>query len=347
MSITKKETTFTNRLSGDLGSKALFTKFHVRAFVTVRYISQYIVFKILNVRVFKIKTPTQLYYIKHKYTQLHTHDPTPSHYPPATMSTSTIQIAPLPIVNASAGARASSRGTRVKECVHCHAWCGNASKSCKSCKHPFPPKSTTGRKTRQGKSYKRCVKCGTEAGSNNQRACKNAACGHVFSSGAAAPVKTSVASKKRRHVAKTGARKKHKTNGKALKPIGQALDEVDQFLEMLQSFNSDPSPYVEKDIAQEQQALLDGAADSDKLPELPWDPVPEVSTSAAAPNPQCDDLEPFDSILNQTLTERADAEVEEWERQLMDELNADWLDQQTAALPVASPLVMASPPITV
>ena len=269
------------------------------------------------------------------------------------MLSSAIQIVSLPIVNASSDARASSSGTRVKECAHCHAWCGNASKSCKSCKHPFPPTTTSVRKTRQGRSYKRCVKCGTEAGSNNQSACKNAACGHVFSSGAAVPVKTSVTSKKRRHVTKTGARKKHKPNGQALKPIGQALDEVDQFLEMLESFNSKPSPYVEKDIAQEQQALLDGAADSDKLPEFPWEAVPEVSTSVAAPYPQCDDLEPFDTILNQALTERADAEVEEWERQLMDELNAEWLDQQTSALPVASafvmasPLVIASPPITV
>ena len=246
----------------------------------------------------------------------------------------------LPIVNDSKGACASSRGTRVKECVHCHTWCGNASKSCKSCKHPFPHKTTGGHDTRQGKSHKVCGKCGTEAPGNNTRVCKNAACGHKFPRAAVAATSLVVASsKKRRHVSKSGARKKRKPNAK---PVG----DVDPFVAVLESFRSEPSPYVQKNIAQEQQVLLSSAADSDEFPGFAWDPDIEFPLSSMA-NTQCNDIEPFESSLNGQCLDT----TEDWERQLMDELNADWLDHQTAAIlkanPAALPVITASPAITV
>lgn len=118
------------------------------------------------------------------------------------MSTPIIEIM-FNIVNDSTSAlKKSGRGSRpLKECAHCHTWSGNASKTCKSCKRTFPAKTTTRRlkrrKTRQGISLKICDKCGTMANSNNQHTCKNAGCGHVFSRGSAAPVKTLAPKKKR------------------------------------------------------------------------------------------------------------------------------------------------------
>jgi len=290
---------------------------------------------------------TQVHYT---YTQV---NPTTRPHPPSTilkMSSSSTMNTSLPIVNDSKGACASSSGTRVKECVHCHTWCGNASKSCKSCKHPFPHKTTGGHDTRQGKSHKVCGECGTEAAGNNTRVCKNAACGHKFPRAAVAATNTSLAvasSKKRRHVSKSGARKKRKPNAE---PVG----DVDPFVAILESFRSEPTPYAQKNIAQEQQVLLSSAADSVEFHGFAWDPDLEFPLTSMA-NTQCNDIEPFEcndiEPFESSLNGQSLDTTEDWERQLMDELNGDWLDHQTAAIlkanPAALPVITASPAITV
>ena len=92
--------------------------------------------------------------------------------------------------------------------------------------------------------------------------------------------------------------------------------------------------------------LLSSAADSDEFPGFAWDPDIEFPLSSMA-NTQCNDIEPFESSLNGQCLDT----TEDWERQLMDELNGDWLDHQTAAIlkanPAALPVITASPAITV
>lgn len=249
--------------------------------------------------------------------------------------------------------KTSLAGRSFKKCGRCHAQANsNAQKSCKLCGHVFPCKlrSTNTQTTRRGRSFKCCGACGTMAKSNRQRACGNTACGRVFPTGRAG---TAAASGKRRFAETVSGHVELRVQKKLKREAeDEDSEEFDQFMAMLNDFNKEPKPYVEKAIAQEQQVLLDSAVDSDVLPEVLAPVFPEVPASPGASSNEAVaptlEIESFDSILNQALTDRAVAEVEAWERELLDSINDQWLDEQLSTTHMSTlPPVMVSPAIMV
>lgn len=221
------------------------------------------------------------------------------------MSLSTARHTVSTIANESKSASESLRGRSFKKCAACGVQANSNAE--KSCHDCGHVYTSNSSVTRQGRSFKKCSSCGTEANSNRQTVCKNAACGKkfVFKSGSAEKT-----SGKRKRDSNNRVQKKRRLGSNI--ELGNGDDNFDDFMAMLNSC---------------------------------MDPVPEAPIVVSAPKPQPDFLESFDSILEEVLSERAVEEVEEWERQLLDEMNVEWLDQQ--ALPTAPLAVTSTPGIMV